>query len=345
MSERPSTDHPSATAVGLSRKDFISDQEVRWCPGCGDYAILAQMQKLLPTLGIPRERFVMISGIGCSSRFPYYVNTYGFHTIHGRAPAVALGVKAAQPDLSVWIITGDGDALSIGGNHVIHALRRNVDVKILLFDNRIYGLTKGQYSPTSELGKRTKSSPMGTIEPPVHPVELALGAEATFVARAVDTDMPHLGEVLLRAARHVGTAFVHILQNCPVFNDGAFASVRDRTQRLEHGLYLRHGEPLVFGKQQDLGIVLQGLTPKIVTITPENREHVLIHDEQATEPTLAFLLSRMTYPEFPIPLGVFRAVQKPTYERALMAQVAEATRRTAPDVTALLAGPEPWEVT
>ena len=329
----------------LSRKDFIPDQEVRWCPGCGDYSILAQMQKVLPSLGIPREQFVFISGIGCSSRFPYYLNTYGFHTIHGRAPAVATGLKIARPDLSVWVITGDGDGLSIGGNHLIHILRRNLDIKILLFDNRIYGLTKGQYSPTSELGKMTKSSPRGTIDSPIQPVELALGAEATFVARAVDTDMPHLGEVLKRAALHQGSAFVHILQNCPVFNDGAFDSVRDRQERLEHGMYLRHGKPLLFGRDNEKGIVLDGLTAKAVPLGPSNREQALIHDEHAAEPTLAYLLSRLPSPEFPIPLGVFRDITKPTYETALVEQVEEAIRRTGgPDIQALLEGAETWRV-
>ncbi len=329
----------------LSRKDFIPDQEVRWCPGCGDYSILAQMQKVLPTLSIPREQFVIISGIGCSSRFPYYLNTYGFHTIHGRAPAVATGLKIARPELSVWVITGDGDGLSIGGNHLIHMLRRNLDIKILLFDNRIYGLTKGQYSPTSELGKKTKSSPMGTIEAPIQPIELALGAEATFVARAVDTDMLHLGEVLKRAAFHKGSALVHILQNCPVFNDGAFESVRDRVERMEHGLYLSHGKPLLFGKDNEKGIVLDGVAPRVETLTSSNHGQVLIHDEHASQPTLAFLLSRLPYPDFPIPLGVFRAITKPTYEMALVGQVEEAKQRKGGgDIQTLLEGPETWRV-
>lgn len=329
----------------LSRQDFIPDQEVRWCPGCGDYSILAQMQKVLPTLGIPREQFVIISGIGCSSRFPYYLNTYGFHTIHGRAPAVATGLKIARPELSVWVITGDGDALSIGGNHFIHMFRRNLDITMLLFDNRIYGLTKGQYSPTSELGKKTKSSPMGTIEAPIRPIELAIGAEATFVARAVDTDMPHLGEILQRAAQHKGSALVHILQNCPVFNDGAFEPVRDRMKRMEHGLYLNHGKPLVFGKDQDKGIILEGLAPKVVPLTPANRDQVLVHDEQAAQPTLAFLLSRLPFPDFPIPLGVFRAITKPTYETALVAQVEEAKGAAgSPDIQRVLEGPETWSI-
>lgn len=329
----------------LSRKDFIPDQEVRWCPGCGDYSILAQMQKVLPTLGIPREQFVIISGIGCSSRFPYYLNTYGFHTIHGRAPAVATGLKIARPDLSVWVITGDGDALSIGGNHFIHMLRRNLNIKILLFDNHIYGLTKGQYSPTSEFGKKTKSSPMGTIETPIQPIELALGAEATFVARSVDTDMPHLGEILRRAAQHKGSALIHILQNCPVFNDGAFESVRDRVERMEHGLYLSHGNPLLFGKDNEQGIVLDGLTPKAVALTSSNQDQVLIHDEHASQPTLAFLLSRLPHPDFPISLGVFREITKPTYETALVEQVEEAKHQKGKmGIQGLLEGPETWRV-
>src|SRR5438552_3341849 len=235
-------------ATGLTRKDFISDQDVRWCPGCGDYAILAQVQKVMPELGVARENVVFISGIGCSSRFPYYMNTYGFHTIHGRAPAIATGLKVSRPELDVWVVTGDGDGLSIGGNHLIHVLRRNVDLKILLFNNKIYGLTKGQYSPTSEQGKKTRSTPMGSPDAPIRPISIAIAAEATFAARAIDVDVKHLEYVLERAARHVGTAFVEIYQNCNIFNDGAFNYATDKATKTDTTLYLEHGKPLIFGK-------------------------------------------------------------------------------------------------
>src|SRR3990172_8499462 len=307
-----------ATLPGLTPKDFESDQDVRWCPRCGDYSILAQMKKVLPTLGIPREKTVFISGIGCSSRFPYYLNTYGFHSIHGRAPTLATGLKASRPDLSIWVITGDGDGLSIGGNHLLHVIRRNVDLKIILFNNQIYGLTKGQYSPTSPLGKKTKSSPMGSIDKPLHPLCVAIGAEATFVARSVDVDIKHLSMVLARAARHVGTAFVEVYQDCNVFNSGAFEYATDKALRPEHTLYLEHGKPLVFGKNRDKGIRLNGITPEIVSLGKGiTEDDLLFHDEKAPEPTLAYLLSRMTYPEFPEPMGIFRDVEKPCYDRML----------------------------
>src|SRR6185369_13811726 len=249
----------------LTKKDFVSDQEVRWCPGCGDYAILAQVQKVLPELGVAREKFVFVSGIGCSSRFPYYVNTYGLHSIHGRAPAIASGIKATRPELSVWIVTGDGDALSIGGNHLIHCLRRNLDVNILLFNNRIYGLTKGQYSPTSEVGKVTKSTPVGSIDHPFDPIALALGADASFVARSIDVETKHLQEIVKRAHAHKGGSFVEILQNCNVFNDGAFSDVTEKDRKAEHTLVLEHGKPLIFGKAKDKGIRLRDFRPEVVS--------------------------------------------------------------------------------
>ncbi len=309
----------------LKAKDFASDQDIRWCPGCGDYSILAQTKKILPELGIPIEKFVFVSGIGCSSRFPYYMNTYGIHSIHGRAPALATGVKVANPDLSVWVITGDGDALSIGGNHLIHAIRRNLDINILLFNNRIYGLTKGQYSPTSELGKRTKSSPVGSIDNPIHPISLAIGAEATFVARTLDVNVKHLGETLRRAAAHKGTSFVEIYQNCHVFNNGTYEFASDKEVKADNTLYLEHGKPLIFGKDRDKGIRLHGMDPEVVSLGGDVKEDdLLFHDEQAPEPSLAYLLSRMRHPEFPEPMGVFRCVDAARYDVELSRQIDEA---------------------
>jgi 2-oxoglutarate ferredoxin oxidoreductase subunit beta len=311
----------------LTAKDLASDQEVRWCPGCGDYSILAQMKKALAGLGIPREKMVFISGIGCSSRFPYYMNTYGFHTIHGRAPTMATGLKAFRPDLSVWVITGDGDGLSIGGNHLIHAIRRNVDMKIVLFNNEIYGLTKGQYSPTSRQGTRTKSSPLGSIDNPLRPLSLAIGAEATFVARTVDVDITHLTEILRRASAHKGTAFVEIYQNCKIFNDGVFEYATDKTVKADNTLFLEHGKPLIFGKDRNKGIRLHGLDPEVVTLgNGITIDDLLIHDERAEEPSLAYLLSRMVFPRFPECVGVFRCVERPTYEDLLNKQIEDAVR-------------------
>jgi 2-oxoglutarate ferredoxin oxidoreductase subunit beta len=311
----------------LNPKDLASDQEVRWCPGCGDYSILAQMKKALAGLGIPRERFVFVSGIGCSSRFPYYMNTYGFHSIHGRAPTFATGLKVARPDLSVWVITGDGDGLSIGGNHLIHVIRRNVDLKIILFNNEIYGLTKGQYSPTSRQGTRTKSSPQGSIENPLRPLSIAIGAEATFVARTVDVDINHLTETLRRASAHKGTAFVEIYQNCKIFNDGVFEYATDKSIKADNTLYLEHGKPLVFGKDRNKGIRLNGLDPEVVPLGHGiTADDLLIHDEKAEEPSLAYLLSRMVYPRFPECVGVFRCVQRPTYDELLNKQVDDLIR-------------------
>lgn len=327
----------------LSRKDFVTDQDVRWCPGCGDYAILAQVQKVMPELGIPRENIVFISGIGCSSRFPYYMNTYGFHSIHGRAPALASGLKITRPELSVWVVTGDGDGLSIGGNHLIHILRRNIDVNILLFNNRIYGLTKGQYSPTSEQGKITKSTPLGAPDHPFNPIAVALGANATFVARSIDVEAKHLQETLLRAFHHKGTAFVEILQNCNIFNDGAFASLTDKDTKADAQLVLRHGEPLRFGKQREKGIRLVNGQPTVVHLGDGvSEEDLLRHDE--TDAGLAFTLSQLSPPEFPTPIGVFRAVTRPTYEEIVNAQIAQARNQTPPDIQGLLKGPETWVV-
>ena len=331
----------------LTRKDFQSPQTVRWCPGCGDYSILAQIQKVLPELGVPRENFVFVSGIGCSSRFPYYVNTYGFHTIHGRAPAIATGVKCANPDLSVWVVTGDGDGLSIGTNHLIHTIRRNLDLNILLFNNRIYGLTKGQYSPTSEFGKKTKSSPMGTIEQPIRPIQMALAAEGTFVARTVASDQAHLRETLEAAARHRGTSFVEILQNCRVFNDNAFDEAKGRESLENDRILLRHGEPIRFGPGGRKGIATRNLAPQIVDLETGDASigELLIHDVQATSPALAALLAALEPPDFPMALGIFRNVDRPTYDALLMSQItASVAQRGRGDVGKLLNSGTTWEV-
>jgi 2-oxoglutarate/2-oxoacid ferredoxin oxidoreductase subunit beta len=335
-----------ATLPQLTPKDFKTDQEVRWCPGCGDYAILMQMQKVLADIGARKETTVFVSGIGCSSRFPYYMETYGFHSIHGRAPAVATGVKLANPDLDVWVITGDGDGLSIGGNHLIHALRRNVGLKIILFNNRIYGLTKGQYSPTSETGKKTKSTPMGSLDNPIRPLSIALAVEATFVARTIDVDVKHQQEVLKRAAAHKGAAFVEIYQDCNVYNHKAFEYATDRNTKLDNVLYLEHGKPLIFGKHREKGIRLNGLTPEVVELSAGiTADDLLIHDEKVTDPTLAFLLSRLRYPEFPEPMGVFRAVETPTYESLVTAQIQKATEKLgAGDLEALFNAGDTWIV-
>jgi 2-oxoglutarate ferredoxin oxidoreductase subunit beta len=313
---------PTIPSPKLTKQDFVSDQEIRWCPGCGDYSILAQTQKVLPDLGVPREKFVVVSGIGCSSRFPYYINTYGFHSIHGRAPAIASGVKASNPDLFVWVATGDGDGLSIGGNHLLHSMRRNVDLKILLFNNRIYGLTKGQYSPTSEFGKKTKSTPMGSIDYPLNPIHIALAAEATFIARSVDIDTKHLTETIHRAAQHKGAAFVEIFQNCNIFNDGAFRSFTDREVRDDRMIALHHGKPLIFGKDHDKGLKLNGMKLDVVQLgNGVSESDLLVHNEEDPDPTLAYLLSGMSYPAYPVPIGVFRNVKRPTYDQLLENQV------------------------
>lgn len=315
----------------LQPADYASNQDVRWCPGCGDYAILAQMKKVMASLQIPREKLVFISGIGCSSRFPYYMDTYGIHGIHGRAPGFATGLKALRPDLQVWIITGDGDGLSIGGNHLMHCIRRNIDVNIVLFNNRIYGLTKGQYSPTSYLGQVTKSSPMGSIDNPLHPLSIAIGCEGTFVARTVDTHVKHLGEVLQRAADHQGTSFIEVYQNCVVFNDGAFQFATDRDTKADAIIELEHGKPLIFGKHRDKGIRLNGMEPEVVTLGEGvTEDDLLVHDEQSLEPSLAYLLSRMRHPEFPEPIGVFRCVDRPRYDVEMNLQIEAARELRGP---------------
>ena len=318
--------------VKLTRKDFVSDQEVRWCPGCGDYAILAQVQKVMPELGIKRENTVFVSGIGCSSRFPYYMNTYGFHTIHGRAPAIATGIKAANPELSVWVITGDGDALSIGGNHLIHAIRRNLDINIILFNNRIYGLTKGQYSPTSEFGKKTKSTPFGVIDYPLNPLSIALAAEATFVARSVDTHVQHLQEMVERAMRHRGISFVEVYQNCNIFNDGAFDMFTDKGVKNDRMIELEHGQPLIFGKERNRGVRMRSdMHLEVVELgNGAGESDLIVHDEKAPDSYLAYMLARMEYPDYPVPVGVFRDVEKATYEEMLERQVQTAVEKMGP---------------
>lgn len=338
---------PTAPRPTLTRKDFVSDQEVRWCPGCGDYSILAQAQKVMPDFGVPREKIVFVSGIGCSGRFPYYMNTYGFHGIHGRAPAIATGLKAVRPDLMVWVVTGDGDALSIGGNHILHSMRRNVDIKVVMHNNRIYGLTKGQASPTSEFGKRTKSSPFGTIDRPIQPLTVALAAEATFVARSVDTHTEHLQATLERAGRHRGSAFVEVLQNCNIFNDGAFREFTDREVRDDRMLVLEHGKPMIFGRDRTKGIRLRGLHPEVVTIGEDGvtEADLLVHDERAEDPHLALLLSRMWWPDYPVPVGVFRAVERPTHDALLRAQIDEAIAHFGEgDLAALFSAGDTWTV-
>ena len=330
----------------LSPKDFASDQEIRWCPRCGDYSILAQMKKVLPTLGIPKEKFVFVSGIGCSSRFPYYMDTYGFHSIHGRAPAIATGIKLAQPGQQVWVITGDGDALSIGGNHLMHAIRRNVDLKIILFNNQIYGLTKGQYSPTSPTGKRTKSTPMGSVDHPLNPLSVALGSEATFVARSVDVDIRHLTSVLERAAHHKGTAFVEVYQDCNVFNSGAFSFATDKKVKQDNIVYLEDGKPLIVANGSKGIRVNEGSRPEIVDLDGSVQEDdLLFHDEKVAEPSLAFMLARMRYPEFPEPMGVFRAIEKPTYDEEVNQQVEDAiAEKGEGDLEKLFNRGDTWEV-
>ncbi|MGH3102541.1 MAG: 2-oxoacid:ferredoxin oxidoreductase subunit beta [Gaiellaceae bacterium] len=330
--------------IQLTAKDFKSDQEVRWCPGCGDYAILAALQGFMPELGIPRERIVFISGIGCAARFPYYMETYGMHSIHGRAPAIATGLSTSRPDLSVWVVTGDGDALSIGGNHLIHALRRNVNMTILLFNNQIYGLTKGQYSPTSELGKVTKSTPMGSLDHPFNPVSIALGAEATFVARSIDTDRKHLTEVLRKAAAHRGAAFVEIYQNCNIYNDGAFDAVRDQK---ENRIVLEHGQPIRFGAEGERGVVQRADgSCELVEVAAVGEEALLRHDEHHPEPSLAFALSRLAHtPHGPTPLGVFRDVERPVYNDLMDGQLAAATETKGKgDLAALIGSGDTWTI-
>ncbi|MFD8546385.1 2-oxoacid:ferredoxin oxidoreductase subunit beta [Streptomyces sp. NPDC059649] len=358
ISERAS--HPEALSLvpkaeaKQSMKDFKSDQEVRWCPGCGDYAVLAAVQGFMPELGLAKENIVFVSGIGCSSRFPYYMNTYGMHSIHGRAPAIATGLASSRRDLSVWVVTGDGDALSIGGNHLIHALRRNVNLKILLFNNRIYGLTKGQYSPTSEVGKITKSTPMGSLDAPFNPVSLALGAEATFVARTVDSDRKHLTSVLRAAADHPGTALVEIYQNCNIFNDGAFDALKDKEQAQEAVIRLEHGRPIRFGAPAEDGLGSKGVVRdpatgdlKVIDVRDEGADGVLVHDAHSPSPTTAFALSRLADPDtlHHTPIGVLRNVDRPVYDTLMADQLDTAVEQKGKgDLGALLAGTDTWTV-
>jgi 2-oxoglutarate/2-oxoacid ferredoxin oxidoreductase subunit beta len=331
-------------APRYTKKDFESDQDVRWCPGCGDYAILSAVQKTMPDLGIPKEDIVFISGIGCSSRFPYYMNTYGFHTIHGRAPAIATGLRVARPDLKIFVVTGDGDGLSIGGNHMLHVLRRNVNLVILLFNNRIYGLTKGQYSPTSELGKITKSTPIGSADRPVNPLAFALGCGATFVARTVDRNIPHMDEMLKRAAAHKGTAFLEILQNCNVYNDLAWNVIYDRESKVQHELRLEHGKPLLFGPPDDRrALIMQGVTPKVVRAKDVPESSLWIHDEKNVN--AAKLIADLFAPDFPIPIGVLTAFDAPVYEDLMLEQEQKAISERGPgDIGKLLTSGDTWKI-
>ncbi|MGO4294203.1 2-oxoacid:ferredoxin oxidoreductase subunit beta [Chitinophaga sp. RAB17] len=338
-----------APQAALTAKDFATDQEVRWCPGCGDYSILKQVQTIMPGLGVPRENIVIVSGIGCSSRFPYYMNTYGMHSIHGRATAIASGLKATRPELSVWIVTGDGDGLSIGGNHTIHLLRRNFDVNIMLFNNQIYGLTKGQYSPTSEENKVTKSTPMGSIDHPFNPMALALGADATFIARSMDRDPKHLQEMLKRSHAHKGASFLEIYQNCNIFNDGAFEAFTEKSSKLDETVFVEQGKPLVFGATKNKGIRLDGLKPVVVELGGEYSESDLwIHDE--SDFYKAQILTRMfddvrIEGHLPRPFGVFYQANRPTYEDIMQFQLTEALEKKGPgDLDKLLAGNETWTI-
>jgi 2-oxoglutarate ferredoxin oxidoreductase subunit beta len=334
------TDRPA-----LSRKDFATDQLVRWCPGCGDYSILAQVQTVFASLGRPREEFAVIAGIGCSSRFPYYMETYGFHTIHGRAPTFATGLKCTRPELSVWVVTGDGDALSIGGNHLVHVFRRNVDVNIMMFNNRIYGLTKGQYSPTSEVGKKTKSTPMGSLDQPFNPIQLALGAGASFVARSVDVFTKHLQATLKASYHHAGTGYTEIYQNCNIFNDGAFKDFTDRSVRDERVLYLEAGEPLVWGKEQRRGLVLTGTSLAMIDVNDDaDLQQVLVHDPSNW--VVAQLLARLDPDKGePVPVGIFYTEERPTYDSAFVDQVQAAHDKMGPgDLLALLEQGDTWDV-
>jgi len=336
----------SGGVATLTRKDFESDQEIRWCPGCGDYAVLSAVQNVMPELGIPREKIVFVSGIGCSSRFPYYMNTYGLHGIHGRAAAIATGIATARPDLQVWVVTGDGDGLSIGGNHLIHALRRNVNLKILLFNNQIYGLTKGQYSPTSEEGKVTKSTPFGSLERPFNPVSIALGAEATFVGRTIDVDRKHLPDMLRKAAAHRGSAFVEIYQNCNIFNDGAFVALTGK-EKSHNRIYLEHGQPIRFGPKSEKGVVGRATGQlEIVDVAEAGEDKLLVHDAHRDDPSLAFSLSRIADgPTSPTPLGVFRQVEAPAYGDGLESQLRAAAEKEGPgNLEELLLSGDTWTV-
>ena len=331
--------------IKYTAKDFASDQDVRWCPGCGDYSILAQVQRTLPELNIPKEKIVFVSGIGCSSRFPYYMNTYGFHSIHGRATAIASGLKVSRPYLSVWVATGDGDLLSIGGNHFIHLLRRNIDMNILLFNNKIYGLTKGQYSPTSEHGKKTKSSPFGVIDHPFNPLLLALGAEGTFIARSIDREPKHLQEMILKAAKHKGTSFLEIFQNCNIFNDGAYEHLTEKDVKDDNLIVIEHGKPLVFGKNNEKGIKLEGFTPKIIDLNNGfSADDCLVYDE--TNNDLAYIVARLTdNPNFPTPIGVFLNIERSTYDTEMVEQIENARKKLGNgDLNKLFNSGNVWEI-
>lgn len=330
---------------GLTRKDFVSSNDVRWCPGCGDYAILNSLQRTFPELGVPRENFVVISGIGCSSRFPYYMNTYGFHTIHGRAPTVATGVKVANPDLSVWLVTGDGDGLSIGGNHLLHLLRRNLNITVLLFNNRIYGLTKGQYSPTSLFGTKTKTSPTGSIDNPLNPVLFALGAEATFIARTMDNNPKHMVETFKAAHEHQGVSFIEIMQNCVIFNDSAWDSIYAKENRDQQVLTLEAGKPLLFGKNKEKGIRLNGLVPEVVDAATAAPGEILTHQPDHPSPLYSQMLASLGLPDFPTPIGVIRKIQRPTYESLVSKQIDEAKAKKGDGSwKELLHGDSTWTV-
>ena len=330
--------------IQLTKKDFSSDQDVRWCPGCGDYAILAQVQKTFPDLGISKENIVVVSGIGCSSRFPYYMNTYGFHSIHGRAPAIASGVKLSNPELSVWVITGDGDAMSIGGNHFIHVLRRNIDMNILLFNNRIYGLTKGQYSPTSEVGKVTKSTPLGSLDYPFNPPALAFGASATFIARTIDRELKHMGNIIKLSEQHKGTSFIEIYQNCNIFNDGAFSNLTDKEVKSDNVIAVEENMPMTFGKEKDKGLILDGHNFKVVTIGDNiSLDDLMVHNPE--DKKLGLILSEMTYDEsLPVPIGILYKENKPTYESMLISQINKAKEVQKIDLQSIIAGSNTWEV-
>ena len=329
----------------LTRKDFVTPNDVRWCPGCGDYAILNSLQRTFPELGIPRENFVIISGIGCSSRFPYYMNTYGFHTIHGRAPTVATGVKVANPDLSVWIVTGDGDGLSIGGNHLLHLLRRNLNVTVLLFNNRIYGLTKGQYSPTSPVGTTTKTTPGGSIDHPINPLLFALGAEATFIARTIDNNPKHMVQTFKAAHEHQGVSFVEIFQNCVIFNDATWDPVYAKQNRERQLLHLEAGKPLLFGKDNEFGIRMNGLSPEVVTAADAAPGEILVHRPDHPSSLYSQVLADMSFPDFPTPIGVIRQIERPTYEQQLADQLeATVAKRGTGSWNELLHGNSTWTV-
>ncbi len=328
-----------------TRKDFVTSNDVRWCPGCGDYAILNSLQRTFPELGVPRENFAVISGIGCSSRFPFYMNTYGFHTIHGRAPTVATGVKIANPDLSVWIVTGDGDGLSIGGNHMLHLLRRNLNVTVLLFNNRIYGLTKGQYSPTSPTGTKTKTTPTGSIDHPLNPLLFALGAEATFIARTVDNNPKHMVETFKAAHEHQGVSFVEIFQNCVIFNDAVWDAVYGKQNRDDQLLMLEAGKPLLFGKNKDKGIRLNGLVPEVIDAASAAPGEIIIHQPDHPSPLYSHMLATFGLPDFPTPMGVIRQIQRPTYDSLVHSQIADAkAKKGQGSWQELLHGPSTWTV-